>query len=131
MKNAMNTKYIKWSPEGGFEKKELLEAKKIIEEGGLVAFPTETVYGLGGDGLQREASKKIYAAKGRPSDNPLILHIGRMEQLDGIAAYVPERARRLAEVFWPGPLTMIFEKADCVPYETTGGLDTVAVLWNF
>lgn len=127
MKNAMNTKYIKWSPEGGFEKKELLEAKKIIEEGGLVAFPTETVYGLGGDGLQKEASKKIYAAKGRPSDNPLILHIGRMEQLDGIVAYVPERARRLAEVFWPGPLTMIFEKADCVPYETTGGLDTVAV----
>lgn len=123
----MNTKVIRWSPESGFREEELREAKRIIEEGGLVAFPTETVYGLGGDGLQKEAAKKIYAAKGRPSDNPLILHIGRWEQLDGITGHVPEAAGKLAEAFWPGPLTMIFEKADCVPPETTGGLDTVAV----
>ncbi len=123
----MNTKYIRWTPESGFKKEELLEAKRIIEEGGLVAFPTETVYGLGGDGLQKEAAKKIYAAKGRPSDNPLILHIGRLEQLAGITEQIPETAEKLADAFWPGPLTMIFQKAGCVPLETTGGLDTVAV----
>lgn len=102
-------------------------AGEIIRSGGLVAFPTETVYGLGGDALQSGASKKIYAAKGRPSDNPLIVHIADMEHLDAIAEHVPDKARHLAEAFWPGPLTMIFEKTDIVPYETTGGLDTVAV----
>lgn len=125
--NAMNTKYIIWSPEHGFAEDELKEAKRKIEEGGLVAFPTETVYGLGGDGLRKEASKKIYEAKGRPSDNPLILHIGRMEQLEQIVEFVPKAAEKLAEAFWPGPLTMIFRKKEEVPYETTGGLDTVAV----
>nr|MBP3598084.1 threonylcarbamoyl-AMP synthase [Eubacterium sp.] len=123
----MNTKYINWSLETGFCQEELQEAVAIIQAGGLVAFPTETVYGLGGNGLRKEAAKKIYAAKGRPSDNPLILHIGKMEQLDGIVKVIPQAARKLAEAFWPGPLTMVFEKADCVPYETTGGLDTVAV----
>lgn len=123
----MNTKYISWSPETGYDDKMLERAKQIIEAGGLVAFPTETVYGLGGDGLQKEASKKIYAAKGRPSDNPLILHIGEWEQLAPIVRQIPDSARKLADAFWPGPLTMIFDKADCVPYETTGGLDTVAV----
>lgn len=123
----MNTKYIVWSRDGGFDKEDLGEAKKIIEEGGLVAFPTETVYGLGGDGLKKEASEKIYMAKGRPSDNPLILHIGDMRQLEGIVRRMPETAKKLAGRYWPGPLTMIFEKTDRVPYETTGGLDTVAV----
>lgn len=102
-------------------------AGNIIKEGGLVAFPTETVYGLGGDALSPESSKKIYAAKGRPSDNPLIIHICRMEDLDYIAEDIPEAAFKLAEAFWPGPLTMIFNKSKLVPYETTGGLDTVAV----
>lgn len=103
------------------------EAGQIIKDGGLVAFPTETVYGLGGDALNPSSSNKIYAAKGRPSDNPLIVHICRMEDLSTIVREVPENAKILAEAFWPGPLTMIMPKADAVPYETTGGLDTVAV----
>lgn len=106
---------------------QLETAGKIIRKGGLVAFPTETVYGLGGDGLNPEASRKIYSAKGRPSDNPLIIHICCMEDLDKIVRDMPEYARKLADKFWPGPLTMVFNKKDCVPLETTGGLDTVAV----
>lgn len=103
------------------------EAGTIIREGGLVAFPTETVYGLGGDALNPQSSEKIYRAKGRPSDNPLIVHIADMEALDAIVREVPENARKLARLFWPGPLTLILHKSDIVPYETTGGLDTVAV----
>lgn len=102
-------------------------AGEIIRKGGLVAFPTETVYGLGGDALNAESSKKIYAAKGRPSDNPLIVHISNMDDLYRIAEYVPPAAEMLAREYWPGPLTMIFPKKDIVPYETTGGLGTVAV----
>lgn len=105
----------------------LKTAADILKKGGLVAFPTETVYGLGGDALNPEASAKIYSAKGRPSDNPLIVHIADMDALYGIVKEVPEQAKRLAEAFWPGPLTMIFEKNDKVPLETTGGLDSVAV----
>lgn len=102
-------------------------AGEILKEGGLVAFPTETVYGLGANALDEEAAKKTYAAKGRPSDNPLIVHIARMEDLPAVAKQVPEQAKQIADAFWPGPLTMIFEKSDIVPYGTTGGLDTVAV----
>ncbi len=102
-------------------------AGEIIHRGGLVAFPTETVYGLGGDALNAESSRKIYAAKGRPSDNPLIVHIADLEMLDDIVREVPEAAKKLAAAFWPGPLTMIFNKSDKVPLETTGGLQTVAV----
>ena len=109
------------------DKEALGEAGQIIKQGGLVAFPTETVYGLGGDALNKESSKKIYAAKGRPSDNPLIVHICCIEDLDAIVKYIPEEAKKLAAAFWPGPLTMIFEKSDKVPMETTGGLSTVAV----
>ena len=105
----------------------LRTASKILRAGGLVAFPTETVYGLGGDALNPLASEKIYAAKGRPSDNPLIVHIADMDALYGIVREVPEKARLLAEAFWPGPLTMIFEKNDKVPLQTTGGLESVAV----
>lgn len=105
----------------------LRRAGGIIRDGGLVAFPTETVYGLGGDALNRESSGKIYAAKGRPSDNPLIVHICRFEDIYEIAGEVPKAAERLAEAFWPGPLTMILTRTDRVPRETTGGLDTVAV----
>ncbi|MBD5552220.1 MAG: threonylcarbamoyl-AMP synthase [Lachnospiraceae bacterium] len=108
--------------------KEAIErAGKILQGGGLVAFPTETVYGLGGDALNPESSRKIYAAKGRPSDNPLIVHICRWEDLSQIVKEIPETAKRLADAFWPGPLTMILEKSDKVPGETTGGLSTVAV----
>ena len=103
------------------------EAGKILKEGGLVAFPTETVYGLGADALNARAAEKIYAAKGRPSDNPLIIHIAHMDALGRIVSDIPEQAHALAGAFWPGPITMIFNKAECVPYGTTGGLDTVAV----
>lgn len=102
-------------------------AGRIIREGGLVAFPTETVYGLGGDALNPGSSRKIYEAKGRPCDNPLIVHICRWEDIYKIADPVPEAARKLAESFWPGPLTMILNKTELVPPETTGGLETVAV----
>lgn len=103
------------------------EAGKILKEGGLVAFPTETVYGLGADALNEEAARKIYEAKGRPSDNPLIVHIADLEALDEIIASIPACTKKIAEAYWPGPLTMIFEKNDRVPYGTTGGLETVAV----
>ncbi|MBO7356092.1 MAG: threonylcarbamoyl-AMP synthase [Lachnospiraceae bacterium] len=99
----------------------------IIKKGGLVAFPTETVYGLGGDALNPASAEKIYAAKGRPSDNPLIVHICETDAIEKIAQDIPEEAGILAERFWPGPLTMILKARDIVPRKTTGGLDTVAV----
>lgn len=103
------------------------KAGQIIKDGGLVAFPTETVYGLGGDALNPDSSRKIYAAKGRPSDNPLIVHISCWEDIYKIADPVPDTAKKLAEAFWPGPLTIILNKTELVPKETTGGLDTVAI----
>ena len=103
------------------------EAASIIRDGGLVAFPTETVYGLGADALNKDASAKIYAAKGRPSDNPLIVHIAEFADFLRIAKEIPREARLLADAFWPGPLTLIVHKNEHVPYETTGGMDTVAV----
>ncbi|MEE1314522.1 MAG: L-threonylcarbamoyladenylate synthase [Faecalimonas sp.] len=103
------------------------QAGSVLLNGGLVAFPTETVYGLGANALDEEAAKKTYAAKGRPSDNPLIVHIADVEALDLIAQEVPDKAKRVMEKFWPGPLTLIFEKTARVPFGTTGGLSTVAV----
>lgn len=105
----------------------LQEAGRILKQGGLVAFPTETVYGLGGDALNPESSRKIYAAKGRPSDNPLIIHIASTEALPLIVKDVNDKVKKVAESFWPGPLTIILPKSDAVPEETTGGLQTVAV----
>ena len=122
----MTTEYISMTEEE-LDREGLSRAGRILRGGGLVAFPTETVYGLGGDALNPDSSRKIYAAKGRPSDNPLIVHICRLEDLKAIADPVPEEAYALAERFWPGPLTMIFHKKDAVPAATTGGLDTVAV----
>ena len=107
--------------------KDIKKAAQIIQKGGLVAFPTETVYGLGGDAFDPTASKRIYAAKGRPSDNPLIVHIADISELTRVARDIPQLAYDLAEKFWPGPLTMILKKRDDLPRETTGGLDTVAV----
>lgn len=109
------------------EMQKIAEAARLLREGKLVAFPTETVYGLGADALNPEASKRIYEAKGRPSDNPLIVHIADFNDLKEITRELPEMARKLGERFWPGPLTMIFRKNGRVPLETTGGLDTVAV----
>ena len=122
----MITEYITMTEEA-IDRAAIEKAGQILRAGGLVAFPTETVYGLGGDALNPESSRKIYAAKGRPSDNPLIVHICRMEDLAPIVRDIPDKALRLAEACWPGPLTMIFHKSDLVPPETTGGLDTVAV----
>ena len=123
----MNTKLIKIEDTKQIKDEELAEAAQILRDGGLVAFPTETVYGLGANALDEAAAKKIYAAKGRPSDNPLIAHISCLEELKPLVAYIPETGRKLAEAYWPGPLTMVFPKSDIVPYGTTGGLDTVAV----
>ncbi|MDY5845475.1 MAG: L-threonylcarbamoyladenylate synthase [Bariatricus sp.] len=103
------------------------QAGRILKQGGLVAFPTETVYGLGANALDEEAAKKTYAAKGRPSDNPLIVHIAKLEDLDEIVMEIPAVVQEIADYFWPGPLTMIFNKSDKVPLGTTGGLQTVAV----
>ncbi len=111
-------------------KKMMLNSKRpeqILQQGGLVAFPTETVYGLGGDALNLDIPKRYMQRKGRPSDNPLIVHIYRFEDIYKITREVPEEARKIADAFWPGPLTMILPKSDAVPYETTGGLDTVAI----
>ena len=102
-------------------------AAQIIKNGGLVAIPTETVYGLAADGLNPEAVAKIFQAKGRPQDNPLILHITGPEQIELFCHHVPEVAFRLAETFWPGPLTMVLPARDTVPKCTTAGLPTVAV----
>lgn len=127
----MDTETVRIRPSAeGFTPAEdaaLRRAGGIIRRGGLVAFPTETVYGLGGDALNRESARRIYAAKGRPSDNPLIVHICRMADLGKIVREVPEEAVKAAKAFWPGPLTIILQKSELVPSETTGGLATVAV----
>ena len=102
-------------------------AVAALRAGGLVAFPTETVYGLGADGFNEEACRNIYRAKGRPSDNPLILHIADMSALRDIAEEVPEVAVDLAEAFWPGPLTLVLKKRRVVSDTVSGGLPTVAV----
>ena len=117
------------------------KAAAVIAKGGLVAFPTETVYGLGADAFDKEAAKKAYAAKGRPSDNPLIVHIAKFEDLKRLTTLTDVKAHdgaegelgemltltKLADAFWPGPLTVVLPKKKEVPKETTGGLDTVAV----
>ena len=100
---------------------------RTIRAGGLVAFPTETVYGLGANGMDGEAVKKIFEAKGRPNDNPLILHIAKKSDVKPLWKHVPDNARRLMDAFWPGPLTLIYLKSDIVPEEVSAGLDTVAI----
>lgn len=103
------------------------EAAALIKEGGLVAFPTETVYGLGANGLDEAAVLKIFKAKGRPQDNPLILHIQSIDQLLPLVSHVPDLAYKCIEKFWPGPLTIIFNRSSIIPDVITGGLDTVAI----
>ena len=117
----MNTEVLPFSPESA-EK-----AAEIMAAGGVVGIPTETVYGLAADARNESAVHSIFAAKGRPQDNPLIVHISAIEQLRPLVREVPELALRIAERFWPGPLTMIFPKSDVIPRATSGGLDTVAV----
>lgn len=123
----METKRIQIQDKINMDDSMLSEAAQILRNGGLVAFPTETVYGLGANALDEEAAGKIYQAKGRPSDNPLIAHIADLEGLNPLVLHIPETAKKLAAAFWPGPLTMVFAKSPLVPYGTTGGLNTVAV----
>ena len=108
-------------------KSDIAKAAAIIREGGLVAFPTETVYGLGADALSEKAVADIYAAKGRPSDNPMIVHISRASDMGRLTPVLSADIVKLIENFWPGPLTIVVKKKPEVPYRTTGGLDTVAV----
>ncbi|ADL13719.1 L-threonylcarbamoyladenylate synthase [Acetohalobium arabaticum] len=103
------------------------ECSSILTDGGLVAFPTETVYGLGANALDAEAVNKIFTAKGRPADNPLIVHIASLSQLDKLVLKVPNQVKLLSDRFWPGPLTLVLKKKEIVPDITTGGLDTIAV----
>lgn len=122
----MKTEYVDLREDSAI-KEGVKKAAVILKNGGLVAFPTETVYGLGANGLDKNAVPKIYEAKGRPSDNPLILHISEFEEIKDIVKEIPKSALILAEEFWPGPLTMVFKKSEIVPYRTTGGLESVAI----
>lgn len=108
-------------------KNKVFELGKIIREGGLVSFPTETVYGLGANALDAEAAIKTYAAKGRPSDNPLIVHVADKEEVSRYVKKVTPLEEKLMKAFWPGPLTIVFPKKDIIPKETSGGLDTIAI----
>ncbi|MCQ2491849.1 MAG: threonylcarbamoyl-AMP synthase [Lachnospiraceae bacterium] len=122
----MNTKVLKVD-QSHIDQNLIEQAADFIKNEELVAFPTETVYGLGANGLVPEAAAKIYAAKGRPSDNPLILHISDIEQLKPLVTDIPEAAKKAMKAFWPGPMTVILNKKAIVPDGTTGGLSTVAV----
>lgn len=106
---------------------DLARASDIFRKGGLVAIPTETVYGLGANAFDKDAVLKIFAAKGRPADNPLIVHIADEKQLGDIVSEVNEKAKKLMDAFWPGPLTIVMKKSEKIPYEVSAGLDTVAV----
>lgn len=122
----MLTKY--WKVDEGQPDIEIIkQAAEIIKAGGLVAFPTETVYGLGANGLSEEAVSLIYQAKGRPADNPLILHIAEYDEINKLARQIPKKAAILMKKYWPGPLTVVLKRTDIVPDIVTGGLDTVAI----
>ncbi len=118
----METEFLKAGAPGHIER-----AAQILREGGLVGIPTETVYGLAANALDGRACARIFEAKGRPVDNPLIVHISDISQWDALVREIPENARKLAEAYWPGPLTIILPKAACIPDEVSPGLDTVSV----
>lgn len=122
----INTKVVKVDPDN-IDYSVIMEAAEIIKRGGIVVFPTETVYGIGVDALNDHAADKIFEAKGRPQDNPLIVHIADFNQLNGLVKDIPENAEMLAERFWPGPLTMILYKKDILSDKITAGLDTAAI----
>lgn len=121
----MNTEFVKISVNDGIEK--YTDAAELLKNNQVVGMPTETVYGLAGNAYSDEAVNRIFEAKGRPQDNPLIVHISEFSEIYDLVSEVPENAKRLAEAFWPGPLTMILPKAERVPLSVTAGLDTVAV----
>ncbi len=122
----MYTQLIKLNPNNP-DLNKVREAAELIKSGEVVAFPTETVYGLGANGLDPEAVMKIFKAKGRPADNPLILHISKLDQIYPLVSEVTDNAKTLIEKFFPGPLTLVFKKSKIVPLITTGGMDTVAI----
>jgi L-threonylcarbamoyladenylate synthase len=126
MEKRINTRVVKVDPEN-IDYNIIKKAAEIINRGGLVVFPTETVYGIGADALNDEAVDKIFKAKGRPQDNPLIVHIADFNQLYDLALEVPEKAELLAERFWPGPLTMILYKKEILSDKITAGLNTAAI----
>lgn len=105
----------------------IAEAAELIRQGELVGMPTETVYGLGANALDERAVMKIFEAKGRPADNPLIVHVSSLGEIAPLVREIPEAASRLMEAFWPGPMTLILPKADCVPSVVSAGLDTVGI----
>ncbi len=121
------TKVITVDDQGNLDASALKEAGDLLKDNKLVAFPTETVYGLGANALEEQAVAKIYEAKGRPSDNPLIMHISRKEWVKDYVKEYPAYVEALMEKFWPGPLTLVFNKKPIVPTSITGGLDTVAI----
>ncbi|QZY57386.1 L-threonylcarbamoyladenylate synthase [Crassaminicella profunda] len=122
----METKVYEINPES-IEKDELKAPAEVLKNGGTVAFPTETVYGLGANALDEKAVKKIFEAKGRPSDNPLIVHISKIEEIDPLVEEIPENAKKIMEKFWPGPITIILKRSHRIPDVITAGLDTVAI----
>lgn len=123
----MKTKIVTIEVLDEASRSDLEAVASLIKAGGTVVFPTETVYGLGADAQNSEAIKKIFTAKGRPDDNPLIIHIASLDQVQPLVANIPKKAQLLMDVFWPGPLTIIMEKALTIPTEVTGGLNTVGV----
>lgn len=122
----LETEFIKIDPEN-IDMDAMRLAGEIIAGGGLVAFPTETVYGLGASAVDSGAAEKIYAAKGRPSDNPLIVHVCSFEQIEELAENIPAYAKKLMQLFMPGPLTLILKKKSCIPDEVTANMDTVGI----
>lgn len=122
----MKTKVLKVD-EDNIDREIIKQASEIIKKGGLVSFPTETVYGLGANGLDSDATSKIFEAKGRPQDNPLILHISSEDELKELVREISDDARKCMDAFWPGPLTIIFNRSEIVPDSVTAGLDTVAI----
>lgn len=122
----METKIVKVNNINS-ERNLIMEGAKYIKEGKLVVFPTETVYGLGANGLDEEAVSKIFHAKGRPQDNPLILHVSSIKEVKSLVKSISTEAERLMEKYWPGPLTMLFQRSDAIPDIITAGLDTVAI----
>ncbi|MCT8975797.1 L-threonylcarbamoyladenylate synthase [Clostridium sp. CX1] len=122
----MNTRIIMLD-ESNLDTSVIEEAGKVIREGGLVAFPTETVYGLGANALSNDAVKKIFEAKGRPQDNPLIVHISDIEEIKALVAEVPDIAERFMKRFWPGPMTVILPKSSIIPDATSAGLPSVGI----
>ncbi len=122
----MNTQILKINPEHP-EQDKIKYAAQVLTKGGTVAFPTETVYGLGANALNEVAIKKIFDAKGRPSDNPLIVHVSDVLEARQLVKEIPQSAEKLMSAFWPGPLTIVMQKSDVVPYAITAGLNTVAI----